>query len=258
MNENSHTQATGHRPNSARPHGRWPQWRILAVDDGPSMLRHVRSILLDAGSIPLLSSNTDQVEHLLEVEAPHLILFDPGLPIASGFNHLRRILDIEDVPVICMSAQDKDEYVVQALEMGADDYIVKPFSPTELVARIGTVLRRKEASGQTGIPEPFVSGDLQIDFEARQVTLAGELVGLTATEYSLLYELSSNAGRVLTQTDLLRRVWGESYASDPQVLRSIVRKLRRKLQDDPNNPAYIFTEPRVGYRMAKPGGERMA
>ena len=156
-----------------------------------------------------------------------------------------------DVPVIFVSAYGKDQVIAQAFEQGAADYIVKPFSPTELVARVRAALRRQADPYRIESLEPYVLGDLTINYDERRVTVANQPVELTATEYGLLCELSVNAGRVLTYDQLLRRVWGQTKSSDVRVIRAVVRRLRRKLDDDASSPTYIFTKPRVGYRMPK-------
>ena len=155
-----------------------------------------------------------------------------------------------DVPVIFVSAYGRDELIARAFDMGAVDYVVKPFSPTELAARIRAALRKRAASEPSA---PYVLGDLTIDYAERRVTLAGRPLPLIAMEYRLLAELSANAGRLLTYEHLLERVWGEKSSGDVRPMRTIVSKLRRKLGDDADSPTYIFTEPRVGYRM--PQGE---
>ena len=228
--------------------------RILAVDDEPHILRLVRNTLSEAGYTPIVTGSPDEVERLIEAEKPHLVLMDLALPGADGVELTKRILEVTDVPVIFLSGHGGDQDVARALEAGADDYIVKPFSPTELVARIEAVLRRQAASDRTRAREPYLLGDLAINYAERRVTVAGRPVQLTATEYKLLFELSINAGRVLTHDQLLRRGWGPDYSDDSRLLRSFLKKLRRKLGDDASSPKYIFTEPRVGYRMAKSGG----
>ena len=227
--------------------------RILAVDDDPRALRHVRKILSGAGYVPIVTADHEEALRLMRTERPRLVLLDLVLPGTDGLELMQRILDIADVPVILLSAYGREENIERAFEMGADDYLVKPFSPTELVARIRATLRRW--SGPDGIEpaEPFVQGDLTIEYSERYVTIAGEAVELTATEYNLLFELSSNAGRVLHHDQLLRRVWGPDHKGDSQPLRTFVKKLRQKLGDDANRPRYIFTVPRVGYHMRKPG-----
>ena len=153
---------------------------------------------------------------------------------------------------IFVSRYGSDQNMDRAFELGAADYVVKPFTPTELVARIKAAVRRRASPVQNGFSEPFVMGDLTIDYSERVVTVAGRRVKLTATEYRLLFELSSAAGRVLTHEQLLRLVWGTLYSGDARIVRAYVKQLRQKLGDDARRPAYIFTEPRVGYRMAKP------
>ena len=225
--------------------------RVLAVDDEPQMLRLVRNTLSDAGYTPIVTGDPDEALRLIEVEKPDLILLDLMLPGADGIELMKPIFQITDAPIIFLSGRDGERDIVRAFETGADDYIVKPFSPTELAARIEAVLRRRAASDRSRPREPYALGDLTINYAERRVTVAGCPVQLTATEYKLLFELSANAGQVLTQDQLLRRIWGPDYSGDSRLLRSFVKKLRRKLNDDANSPRYIFTEPRVGYRMVK-------
>jgi two-component system KDP operon response regulator KdpE len=230
--------------------------RILAVDDEPQILRLVRNALSEAGYAPIVTGNPDEVERLVEVEKPDLVLLDMALPDTDGIELMKRILDIVDVPVIFLSGHDREDVVVRAFSAGADDYIVKPFSSTEMIARIEAVLRRQAASNRTRGREPYRLDGLAIDYAERRVTVAGRPVRLTATEYKLLFELSVHAGRVLTHDQLLARVWGAEYSGDSRLVRAFVKKLRRKLRDDAGQPTYIFTEPRVGYRMAKPGASK--
>ena len=166
------------------------------------------------------------------------------LPGTDGIELMRSIPALADVPVIFISAYGRDETIARALEFGAADYIVKPFSPTELAARVRAALRRRAE------PERFLLGDLAIDYEQRRVTVAGRPVRLTASEYEILRLLSVNAGRVLTPEALLRRVRGGRDGAGPTVVRTLVKKLRRKLGDDAAEPAYVLTERGVGYRMA--------
>ena len=250
--EASNAPATGPGPLPAdsgwAPRGRA---RILAVDDEPQVLRLVRNTLSDAGYTPIVTGDPDEVLHLIEQEKPHLVLLDMVLPGTDGIELMKRISEMTDAPVIFLTGRGGDQIVERAFGAGADDYIVKPFSPTELAARIEAVLRRRAASDRSRTHEPYALGDLTINYAERRVTVAGCPVQLTATEYKLLFELSANAGQVLTQDQLLRRIWGPDYSGDSRLLRSFVKKLRRKLNDDANSPRYIFTEPRVGYRMVK-------
>ena len=223
---------------------------ILVVDDDPQTLGYVRSILKDAGYYPLVTGNPKEVPGLIERHNPDLVLLDLLLPGTDGIELMQELPALVDRPVIFLSAYGRDETIVRALELGAADYVVKPFSPTELVARIRAALRR-----QAGPGEPYRAVDLAIDYEERRVTLAGRPIRLTATEYDLLAVLSANRGRVSTYDQLLRRVWRSRKSSDARLVRAFVKKLRRKLGDDASRPTYIFTESRVGYRMAKPDND---
>ena len=161
---------------------------------------------------------------------------------------MKDTLGAGDVPVIFLSAYGRDDLIARVFDMGAVDYVVKPFSPTELAERIRAALRKQAVSEPS---EPYVLGDLIVNYAERSVTLAGRPVRLIAIEHQLLVELSANAGRVLTYEHLLERVWGEKSYGDVRPMRTVVSTLRRKLGDDADNPTYIFTEPRVGYRMPK-------
>ena len=227
----------------ARPDGRA---RVLAVDDDPHTLRFVRDALAAAGFTPLATGDPRELAHLLETERPDLVLLDLILPGTDGIELLKRIPELADLPVIFISGYGNDETIATALELGAADYIVKPFSPTELAARVRAALRR-----QAG-PEAFALGELRISYDRRRVTLAGRELKLTAKEYDLLSVLSRNAGRVVTYEALLRRVWGNRGGGKPGPVRTYVKKLRHKLGDDAADPAYILTERAVGYRMAEP------
>ena len=230
--------------------------RILAVDDDPQTLRHVRDALTNEGYVPVVTGDPEEALSLVEANDPHLVLLDLMLPGTDGIELMRGILDMADVPVIFLSAYGQEETIARAFENGADDYVVKPFSPTELVARIKAALRKREAPEWAEPSEPYVLGELAVDYAERRVTLAGRPVQLTAIEYGLLFELSANAGRVLTYDRLLQRVWGLRRSGDSRRVRTAAKQLRRKLGDDANNPTYILNEPRVGYRMAK--GEEQA
>ena len=228
------------------------RYRVLAVDDEPQMLWLLGNILSEQGYKLVGASNPDEMMRQLETEKPQLVLLDLMLPGASGFELMSRIREVSDVPIIFVSADDQEESVVKALSMGADDYVVKPFSSSELLARVASSLRRQRAEGTTALRQPYRLEDLTIDYVNRLVTVSGRSVRLSATEYKLVCELSTNAGRVMTQDQILERVWGMGYSGENELLRSAIRHLRRKLGDDANDPRYIFTEPRVGYRMVKP------
>ena len=241
--------AAGHAavPPAAPEPGEPP--RILVVDDDPRMLRFVRDALSAAGYAPLVTGTPQDLPRIIRTERPRLVLLDLMLPDADGIELMRQVPELADLPVIFISAYGRGETVAKALDSGAADYVVKPFSPTELVARVRAALRRNEK------PEPFAVGDLAIDYERRQVTAGGEAVELTATEYELLHVLSLNAGRVVTFETLLRRVWAKRETAGANLVRMFVRNLRRKLGDSAASPAYLFNERGVGYRMAKPAND---
>ena len=225
--------------------------RVLAVDDDPHDLRYVRDTLVRSGYDPVVTGEPDEALRLLEEERPELVLLDLMLPGKDSIELMKDILDLADVPVIFLSVYGREEVIAKAFDMGAADYVVKPFSPTELSARIRAALRRRVTVEPS---EPYVMGDLVIDYASRSVTLAGHPVELVAMEYRMLAELSANAGRVLTYQHLVERVWGEMGVGDMRPMRTLINKLRRKLSDAGASPTYIFTERRVGYRMPKGEG----
>ena len=225
--------------------------RVLCVDDDPQTLRYVRDALTNAGYAPTVTGDPEEALSLVQANDPHLALLDLMLPGTDGIELMEQIREIADVPVIFLSAYGQEETIARAFEKGADDYVVKPFSPMELVARIKAALRKREAPEWAEPSEPFVLGELTIDYAGRRVTLAGCPVQMTAIEYGLLFELSVNAGRVMTYDRLLQRVWGLRRSGDSRRVRTAAKQLRRKLGDDANNPMYILNEPRVGYRMEK-------
>ena len=244
-------ESTGYSPAVRSSNG----WKILAVDDEPQVLRLLQSLLNGHGYTTFGTGNPDEMMHLLELEQPNLVLMDLMVPGTSGFELMARVREVSDVPIIFLSANDQEENVVKALGTGADDYIVKPFSSTELIARVEASLRKQRERGSAGAikqHQPYHIGELAINYADRSVTVSGGQAQLSATEYKLIYELSINAGRVMTHDQILQRVWGSTYSSDVQLVRATMRNLRRKLGDDARKPKYIFTEPSVGYRMSKP------
>ena len=221
--------------------------RILVIDDDPRMLRFVRDTLTEAGYAPLVTGAPDDLAGLIRAERPALVLLDLMLPGCDGIELLEEVPELSDMPVIFISGYGRDETVARAFELGADDYIVKPFSPTELVARTRAALRRHREPGT------FVLGELAIEYEPRRVTVGGAEVELTATEYELLRLLSVNAGRVVHFDTLLRRIWDGRDGADANLVRIFVRTLRAKLGDDAQSPTWIFNRRGVGYRMPRPG-----
>ena len=226
--------------------------RVLAVDANPVNLRQVRRDLTQAGYAVTASGDPEQALRHMAEKRPHLVLMNLAQPGIDTREFVQAIFAIADVPVLFLSDYGGDQDIAQAFEMGADDYLVKPYAPTELAARVRVALSRRAASRQTELLEPYVRGDLAIDYAQRLVTLAGQAVPLTATEYSLLAELAAHAGTALTYDHLLQRVWGWNNPGNPYVVRTHLMRLRRKLGEDGRNPSYIFVEPRVGYRMAAP------
>ncbi len=244
----------------ASPPSRWRKTktrerpRILCVDDDPQTLRHVRDALTRAGYTPVVTGDPEEVSRVMAEEAPHLVLLDLMLPGSDGMELMKEIREVSDVPVIFLSVNGQEEVVARAFDMGAADYVVKPFSPMELVARVNAALRKRAAPELAEPSEPYVRGDLTIDYPQRRVTVAGRPVALTVIEYRMLVELSVNAGRAQTNEHLLQRVWGPDRGEDSGPVRNIVKRLRRKLGDDPGSPTYILTEPRFGYRVEKGEG----
>ncbi|MYD72910.1 MAG: response regulator [Chloroflexi bacterium] len=240
-----HTQPTIHSERTTEQE----RLRVLAVDDDPEALRYIRSTLIQSGYEPIVTTDPQHALPLMRDERPHLALLDLRLPGTDGIELMAEISGMADIPVIFISAYGQDELIARAFEEGAEDYVVKPFSATELGARIKAALRRRAGSEPE---EPYVKGDLVVDFSERRVSLSGELVSLTPMEHGTLVELAANAGRVVTHEQLLRRVWGLQAGDDVRPMRTAINSIRRKLGDEASNPTYIFTEARVGYRMAKP------
>ena len=220
--------------------------RILVVDDDPRTLRFVRDTLTGAGYAPFLTGAPDDLAGLIRAERPELVLLDLMLPGRDGIELLQEIPELSDLPVIFISGYGRDETVARAFELGADDYVVKPFSPTELVARIRAVLRRHRD------PETFVLGELEVEYERRRVAVGGTEVKLTHKEFELLRLLSVNAGRVVHFETLLRRIWDGRESADANLVRIFVRTLRQKLGDSAEDPTWIFNHRGVGYRIPRP------
>ncbi len=224
--------------------------RILVVDDDPQMLRYIRDALTESGFDPIVTGDPVELSSIIRAEEPELVLLDLLLPDADGIELMGNVPELSDIPVVFISAYGRDETIAKALEFGADDYLVKPFSPTELVARIRTSLRRRAD------PEPFLLGDLAINYDQRLVSVAGVPVELTAKEFELLRVLSLNAGRVSTFDALIRQIWGEYGYANHKLVRSLIKTLRRKLGDDARAPDYILNVRGVGYRMPQPANHR--
>ena len=246
---------TGPSPSQVFPQrSRRGQARILALDTDPQARSDVRNMLLEAGFIAMVTGDPDSVDHLVGAERPHLVLVDMTLNGGEGFEIAERIGRISDAPVIFMLGNDIGPGMDRAFDLGAADCIRKPFTSAELAARIRAAVRRRRDPVQPEWPEPFVLGELTIDYAQRTATAAGSQVQLTQTEYLMLCELSKAAGRTLTHEQLLRAVWGPLYQGDVRVVRTYIKALRKKLEDDSKHPRFIFTETRVGYRMPRSTG----
>ncbi len=239
-------------PSAGRPSRTRARPRILCVDDDPQTLHAVREALTQSGYTPVLTGDHEAVPGLLAEQEPRLVLLDLMLPGTDGIELMQEIRESADLPVIFLSAYGQDEIIARAFELGADDYVVKPFSPTELAARIEAALRKRAAPELAQPDEPYRCRELLIDYAQRRVTVAGREVALTVLEYRLLVELSVHAGRALSHERLLGQVWGPNKGRDSAPVRNLVQRLRRKLGDDPANPSYILSEPSFGYRMASP------
>jgi two-component system KDP operon response regulator KdpE len=222
--------------------------RILVVDDEERMVRFIRLNLEHDGFRVITAYNGMQAVNKVRSDMPDLILLDVMMPDMDGFEVLRIIRETSNVPVIMLTAKGDEDDRVRGLELGADDYMTKPFSPRELVSRVKAVLRRTEPTTSTLHGLINIDGHLKLDFDRREIWLDDKLVQLRPTEYRLLYHLVQNAGWVLTHDQLLTKVWGYEYRDEPHYVRLYINYLRQKLEKDPANPKYILTERGVGYR----------
>jgi two-component system KDP operon response regulator KdpE len=228
--------------------------RILVVDDEPDVVESVRlGFTLQWREVDVLGAGTGEAAlDLVEHEHPDIVLLDVGLPDMDGFEVIRQIRAFSDVPVVMLTARDDAMDKVKGLELGADDYVTKPFNHLELMARVKAVLRRHEMPAPTSRAPSFRSGDLEVDFAAHEARLKGVHLDLTPTEYKLLYHLVRNAGHVLQHGTLLAKVWGREYVDEVDYSRGYIRRLRDKRGDDPDDPRYIQTERGLGYRFIAP------
>jgi two-component system KDP operon response regulator KdpE len=224
--------------------------RILIVDDEPDVIESVRlGFTLQWREVDVLGAETgDAGLDAIERDHPDIVLLDVGLPDVDGFEVLRQIRAFSDVPVVMLTARDDSMDKVKGLELGADDYVTKPFNHLELMARVKAVLRRLEMPAPASRSPSFQAGELEVDFARQEARLRGERLDLTPTEYKLLYHLVRNAGHILQHGTLLAKVWGREYVDEVDYIRVYIRRLRDKLGDDPDNPRYIRTERGLGYR----------
>jgi len=228
--------------------------KILVIEDASDVVEAIRlGFNLQWREVDVLGAPDGMTGlDIVERESPDLVLLDIGLPDIDGYEVLRQLRAFSDVPVIMLTARDDALDKVKGLELGADDYVTKPFNHLELLARVHAVLRRLDMPAPRSRAPSFRSGELEVDFDAREVRVGGTPVVLTPTEYKLLYHLVRNAGRVLPHGTLLAKVWGREYVDEVDYLRVYVRRLRDKLGDDPEHPRYIGTERGLGYRFLAP------
>jgi two-component system KDP operon response regulator KdpE len=222
--------------------------KILVVDDEPRIIQFIRLNLEHDGFEVYEATSGPQALEKLRDQMPDLILLDVMMPDLDGFETLRLIRELSTIPVIMLTAKGEEDDRVRGLELGADDYVTKPFSPRELVSRVRAVLRRTEMPSQVTHETIQADDRLSLDFDRREVWVEGELVKLRPTEYRLLFHLVQNAGWVVPHEQLLAKVWGYEYRDETHYLRLYINYLRQKLERDPSNPEYILTERGVGYR----------
>jgi len=222
--------------------------RVLIVDDEPETLKYVGANLKARGYDVVTAADGSEALKRADEDVFDLVLLDITMPGPDGFAVCQALRQTSTVPIIMLSARGQEKDKVKALDLGADDYLTKPFGIDELLARIRSALRRSQQD--TGTSGPFVAGDLTINFQERRVTRGGEAIKLTPTEYELLVQLTRSAGKVLSHTALLQRVWGPEYGEESDYLWAYVRRLRRKIEADPEHPRYLLTEPGVGYRFS--------
>ena len=226
--------------------------KILVVDDEPHLLKLVRSNLEAAHYKVITAMDGASALAVLGEEGADLVILDIMMPGMDGFEVLQKIREFSVVPVVLLTAKDQEVDVVRGLKLGADDYVRKPFSVHELLARVEAVLRRGAPSDDVMTRAPFVAGDFEMDFQQRRVTVRGKEVKLGPTEWKLLSQLVTNAGRVMLHADLLRKVWGPEYGGETEYLRVYISYLRNKIEEDPSHPKYILTEHGVGYLFKRP------
>jgi len=221
--------------------------RILIVDDDPGIIKLLRASFRDKDYETQAATDGAEALQTIQREPPDLIILGIKLPKIDGLEVCRQLRQWSQIPIIMVSSDDTTEQKVKCLDLGADDYVVKPFSLDELMARVRVMLRRIQVIRSTPNQSAFTADDLQVNFAERSVTLAGSDIKCTPTEYSLLKELILNVGKVLTHTQLLKSLWGQEYSGEIEYLRVFVNRLRAKLEPDPANPRYIITVPGIGY-----------
>ena len=229
---------------------------ILAVDDEPRVLKLLKANLESSGYAVLTAADGEEALQTMERELPDLVLLDLMLPKMDGYAVCRRIREFSAVPVLMLTARSAQVDLIHGFEVGADDYLTKPFSITELLMRVQAVLRRSKWPEEIVSRQGFRAGPIEIDFAQHLVTVTGEAVKLTPTEYRLLAYMASNANRVLMHRELLRAVWGPEYGEETEYLRVYMRYLRQKLEPEPSKPQYLLTQPGAGYMFHQPEEDR--
>jgi two-component system KDP operon response regulator KdpE len=229
---------------------------ILVVDDEPHVLKLVKANLESSGYRVLTAADGEEAIQIVEREMPDLVILDLMLPKMDGYAACSRIREFSTVPIIMLTARSAQVDLVQGFEVGADDYLTKPFSVTELLMRVQAVLRRSKWPEEILSRQGFKAGPIEIDFGQHRVTADGEEVKLTPTEYRLLAYMASNANRVITHRELLRAVWGPEYGEETEYLRVYIRYLRQKLEPVPSEPCYLLTQPGAGYMLYQPDEDK--
>ncbi len=225
---------------------------VLVVDDEQRILNFLSSKLKVSGYEVLTASNGAEALEQVQAQEPDLVVLDIMMPKMDGFETLKELRTFSSVPVIILSAKGSNADKVKGLDLGADDYLAKPFSPDELIARVEAVMRRLAPAGTRKKYEQLSLGDLTIDFKKHLVVVRGKETRLTRIEWLLLSQLINNAGRLMLYEELLTRVWGPEYRDDVQILRTWISRLRSKVENDPNNPTLIRTVPKTGYMIDQP------
>lgn len=229
---------------------------ILAVDDEPHVLKLVRANLESSGYKVLTAADGEEAITAIERQVPDLVILDLMLPNLDGYAVCRRVREFSTVPIIMLTARSAQVDLVHGFEVGADDYLTKPFSVAELLVRVQAVLRRSKWPEEILARQGFRTGPIEIDFAQHRVMVDGEEVKLTPTEYRLLAYMASNANRVITHRELLRAVWGPEYGEESEYLRVYMRYLRQKLEPEPSDPRYLLTQPGAGYMLYQPDEDR--
>lgn len=225
--------------------------RILIVEDDAQIRRYIKYILEKEGYRCFQSMTGQDALNKIVMEQIELVILDLGLPDMDGIDVIKHVREWSEIPIIVVSARDQDKEKVTALNEGADDYLTKPFSASELIARCGVAVRHLYRMGNRTVQSVFEVGELKIDYEKHSVYIKNDMIHLSPMEYNLLVMMSKNAGKVITTGSILKELWGTNYGTDTQALRTLMAGLRRKIEEVPAEPRYLFTEIGVGYRLVE-------